>query len=120
MSAGPLELVRKRRIQKQTLISIADKNTNLLVRGMFVRANDPSTLFFADCWNGKVKQMDLHSLQVQTIYSTIDASWSVLNVSEVDQNTLIICERNISKFLFSLQLSIHLFSENRVLHALAH
>ena len=104
-----MELVRRREVQKATLLSKADKSTNLFVTGMFVRANDPSALIFVDLNNRKVKQLDLRSLQMQTVYSTPDDEWMVLNVTEVDERTLLYCEWNES-ILFHILFTQELYS----------
>ncbi len=106
MPAGQLDLVRRREVNQESLFSPAERNSDFWLTGMFVRANDPTALLFADRYNRKVKQLHLGTLQLETVYSNTDPNWSLVNVAEVVQTTLLICEWNRSMFFLLISLII--------------
>ncbi len=92
---GPMELVLKREMNKESFLSHGE-NTTLHVYGMFVRASDPTVLMVSDFNNRKVMQLQMGTLQLQSIYANEEAHWLVSNVVEIDEQTLIVCEWNLS------------------------
>ena len=116
---GNCTLESRRQMRKEVLLS--EGESKIVVSEMFVRENDPSLLVFADIINRKVKQLHLTTMKLTTLYACEQCEqakeeerWSLSNVSEVDDNNLLICEWKESMHLNFCSMRIQRVVQNFV------